>query len=91
MDGKVFRDRLDRLKKGEFPNDPSVFEYANNAAYEYRALFDAMRTCCTLQKQKVELLRQMNSAMEKSLRERNAKIAELERQVSILMEREGML
>ena len=81
MDGSIFRSRCEKLRTGEFVNDPSVFEYAENAMCEWRQLFQALRTCCSLQKQKIEMLRQMNSALEKSMREYRNRIKELEDRV----------
>lgn len=78
MDNAIFRSRCEKLRTGEFINDPSVFEYAEDAMCEWRQLFQSLRTCCSLQKQRIEMLRQMSSALEKSLRRANQRIAELE-------------
>lgn len=84
MDRIMFEARVDKLKKGEYLNDTSVFNYANNAICEYRQLFDAMRTCCALQKQRLDMLRQMNRSMEKALREARQRVDELEQKVAEL-------
>lgn len=84
MDRKIFESRCDKLRTGEFVNDPSVFEYAENAVCEWQQLYRALRTCCSLQKQKIDMLRSMNSALEKSLRAARQRVTELEDRIVVL-------
>lgn len=68
MDNATFTNHVDKLRKGEYVRDPSVFEYASNGLYETKRLLEAYRTCCALQAQKIELLRHMNKELMESLK-----------------------
>lgn len=78
MDANIFERRIKQLEDGEFVRDPSLFEYADNAVFELKRLFSALKICCDWQSQKIEILRKLNSGLERSIREQKARIALLE-------------
>lgn len=88
MDNALFDARCAKLKTGEYLNDPSVFEYAENAMYEWRRLYDSLRVCCALQSQKIEMLRKINSTLEQQLRTARTRVTELERVVRLIAKEE---
>lgn len=77
MDQTTFDRRIEKLNCGEMITDPSIFSYVNDSLREYRRLFDALRRCCVLQAQKLDIQRQINRGLQNSYREKHTKVAEL--------------
>lgn len=65
MDRTTFERKVEQIRQGEFPKDASVFAYANDAFYETKLLFEALRQCCDWQQQKVEILKKMNYRLDR--------------------------
>lgn len=86
MDKALFLSRIETLEQGEYVQDPSLYQYAGDAMYEYRRLCDALRKCCALQHQKIEMLRKACNSLTKSvtaLREVNEELEEQNKLLAI--------
>ena len=72
MDRRTFEHKVQQIQQGEFIDDKSIFEYAHDSFYELKRLFDALRQCCDWQKQKIAILKRLNSGLESSIRSQRA-------------------
>lgn len=86
MDKALFQSRIETLEQGEYVQDPALYHYAGDAMYEYKKLCEALRKCCALQHQKIEMLRKACNSLTKSvtaLREVNEELEEQNKLLAI--------
>ena len=68
MDTRTFERKIDNLRKGQFVEDPAIYEHANNALYESRLLMNALKECCQNQAGRMNILRRMNEELAESVK-----------------------
>lgn len=66
MDRDTFKRKVENIAQGNFPEDQSVFNYANDAIYETKLLYEALRKCCDWQNQKIEILKKLLYRLDES-------------------------
>ena len=82
MDLTTFERKIEQLNRGEMVKDPAVFSYAGDCMYEYKRLFEALRRCCALQDQNIDLLRKMNKGLQETIKDQRKCIADLVRKLN---------
>lgn len=66
MDRNTFKSKVENIRQGNFPEDQSVFAYANDAIYETKLLYEALRQCCDWQRQKIDILKKLIAKLDSS-------------------------
>lgn len=77
MDRAIFDRKVQKLRNGEFVQDPSFYAYGSDAIYEIKTLADALWQCCSAQATKIDLLERKNLGLQKINKELTKRVFEL--------------
>ena len=86
MDRSTFEAKVSYIKKGEFINDLSLRGYVSDNLLSVRMLFDALWDCCSLQSQRINMLRKLNNEAEDNIRRLMKERRELKQEIKNLHE-----
>ena len=68
MDSSMFERKLDSLRKGEYVNDPALYEYCRSALFESKRFMSALQECAAQQAQRNTILRRMNEDLAETVK-----------------------